>query len=321
MAPYFSIVIPLFNRERQIRRAVESCLAQDFQSFEIIVVDDGSVDGSAAAVEEFADPRLKLLRHGSNQGVSRARNTGVAAAAGEWIVLVDSDDELVPGALTVIHERSLGLPDDVGRMQFMGRRDSGELSPDPALADERWSYVRYLEMMERMYGRRQDATPVVRRTTFEQVRYNDNRSFEGLYHLDFFRRFDGWAFPDVVSLYHQDAENQLTRADAGRSIETAHDQWISTEALLARHGEALRRHAPRVHAELLNGMATLSFLDGRRLAGLRWAARAWANEPAALRTWVIVGAGLLGPGPLAWLKAARTRRQRDATAPAVGRGA
>ncbi len=319
MAPYFSIVIPLYNRERQIRRALESCLRQDFASLEVIVVDDGSTDGSVAAFEQFADPRVKLLHHAANEGVSRARNTGVAAASGEWIVLVDSDDELVPGALSVIHARSLGIPGDVGRMQFMGRRDSGELSPDPALADERWSYVRYLEMMERMYGRRQDATPVVRRTTFEQVRYNDNRSFEGLYHLDFFQRFDGWAFPDVVSLYHQDAENQLTRADPARTIEAAHDQAVTTETLLARHGEALRVHAPSVHGELLNGMATLRFLEGRRLAGLRWAARAWTNEPTALRTWVIVAAGLLGPAPLAWLKAARTRRQLAATAPSAGR--
>lgn len=321
MKPYFSIVIPLFNREHQIARSIDSCLNQDFASFEIVVVDDGSTDASAKVVSRYTDSRLTLIRHEANRGVSPARNTGIAVATGEWLVFLDSDDELVPGALSIMYARSLELGDDVSRMQFMGRRDSGELSPDPPLQNERWDYTAYVKMMEITYGRRQDWTPVARRSTFEHVRFNDNRSFEGLYHLDFHRRFVGWAFPDVVALYHQDAENQLTKSDPRRTIAGAHDQAVSTEILLKRHGDALRMHAPRIYAELLAGMATLGFLSGNRLLGMKRARAALANDPLAPRIWVILAAGLLGPRPLAWLKSARTRWMISATSAARGKDA
>src|SRR5450432_320321 len=97
--PYFSIVIPLFNREKEVLRALKSCLAQDFQAFEVVVVDDASTDQSATVVEDLQDKRVRLIRHAKNRGVCPARNTGVEAAAGKWIVFLDSDDELLPGFL------------------------------------------------------------------------------------------------------------------------------------------------------------------------------------------------------------------------------
>src|ERR1039458_5800762 len=97
--PYFSIVIPVFNREQEVQRALSSCLVQDFQAFEVVVVDDASTDNSATVVEGLQDQRVRLIRHAKNRGVCPARNTGVQAAAGEWIVFLDSDDELLPGCL------------------------------------------------------------------------------------------------------------------------------------------------------------------------------------------------------------------------------
>lgn len=86
-----SVVIPLFNKERTIRRAVESVLSQSVAPAEIIVVDDGSTDGSAAAVENIGSPSVRLLRQ-SNAGVSAARNRAAAEATGEFIALLDGDD-------------------------------------------------------------------------------------------------------------------------------------------------------------------------------------------------------------------------------------
>src|SRR3954468_10100910 len=105
-APFFSIVIPDYDRAALIGRALRSCLDQDFTDFEIIAVDDGSADGSVAAIRRFDDPRLKLIEHERNRGVGPARNSGMAAAIGEWIVCLDSDDELLPGALRTMHDRA-----------------------------------------------------------------------------------------------------------------------------------------------------------------------------------------------------------------------
>jgi glycosyltransferase involved in cell wall biosynthesis len=96
-APAVSVVIPVYNREGFVRRAVESVLAEGAVDLEVIVVDDGSTDGSVAAVEAIGDPRLRLLRQQPNQGQSAARNRGIEAAKGDLIGFLDSDDLATPG--------------------------------------------------------------------------------------------------------------------------------------------------------------------------------------------------------------------------------
>src|SRR5687767_11003972 len=89
--PWFSVVVPLYNKRSFIRRAVVSVLSQSFTDFELIVVDDGSTDGSFEEIRDIADPRLRLI-HQRNQGEGLARNTGMAAARGVWIAFLDADD-------------------------------------------------------------------------------------------------------------------------------------------------------------------------------------------------------------------------------------
>jgi cellulose synthase/poly-beta-1,6-N-acetylglucosamine synthase-like glycosyltransferase len=99
-----SVVIPTFNRTRQTIAAVESVLAQTYHNVEIIVIDDGSTDGSGEVVERFVSQtknggrRVLYLRQ-PNQGASIARNTGIAEAQGEYIAFLDSDDVWAPEKL------------------------------------------------------------------------------------------------------------------------------------------------------------------------------------------------------------------------------
>ena len=94
-----SVIIPLYNRREEIGRAIASARQQTRAPHEIVVVDDASRDGSAEVVAALGDQRIRLLRHERNQGASAARNTGIAAAEGEWIALLDSDDEWAPEKL------------------------------------------------------------------------------------------------------------------------------------------------------------------------------------------------------------------------------
>ncbi len=89
--PYFSVIIPLYNKEKHIKSTLESALKQTFQDFEIIVVNDGSTDGSGAIAEANADHRIKLFNI-QNQGVSHARNYGIEKASSDLIVFLDADD-------------------------------------------------------------------------------------------------------------------------------------------------------------------------------------------------------------------------------------
>ncbi|NQT91367.1 MAG: glycosyltransferase family 2 protein [Lentisphaerae bacterium] len=105
----FSVVIPSFNRKHVIRRAVDSALAQTVPALEVIVVDDGSTDGTS----EFLELRyghvssFRCLRQ-ENMGVGRARNRGVEEATAEWVVFLDSDDEWYPFRLLRISEALRG---------------------------------------------------------------------------------------------------------------------------------------------------------------------------------------------------------------------
>lgn len=94
-----SIIIPVYNREVYVAGAIRSLLAQTWQDFEIIVVDDGSTDCSAAVVEGFCDPRIRLIRHERNRGISAARNTGLDHVRGRYTAWLDSDDIALPNRL------------------------------------------------------------------------------------------------------------------------------------------------------------------------------------------------------------------------------
>jgi glycosyltransferase involved in cell wall biosynthesis len=89
--PRISVVIPTYNREPFVAKAVRSALNQSFQDREIIVVDDGSTDQTRAALQSYRD-RIQYI-YQDNSGVSAARNAGVKAARGEWLAFLDSDDE------------------------------------------------------------------------------------------------------------------------------------------------------------------------------------------------------------------------------------
>lgn len=104
--PKVSVIIPVYNARGGLARAVASVLAQTYEGVELILVDDGSTDGSSDLCEQIAseDDRIVVL-HKSNGGVSTARNLGIANATGDYLTFVDADDALVPGALAKVVQR------------------------------------------------------------------------------------------------------------------------------------------------------------------------------------------------------------------------
>ncbi len=95
--PRVSVVIPSYNCERYLPEAIDSVLAQTYQDFEIIVVDDGSTDRTANVLSQYGD-RVRAV-YQQNQGVANARNHGIQLARGEWIAFLDADDVLLPHKL------------------------------------------------------------------------------------------------------------------------------------------------------------------------------------------------------------------------------
>ncbi len=96
--PRFSVIMPAYNRHHLIRAAVESVLNQTFADFELIVVDDGSTDGTLEVLRDLADDRVTLMQQ-ANAGPGAARNRGMQQAAGDYIAFLDSDDLYLPWTL------------------------------------------------------------------------------------------------------------------------------------------------------------------------------------------------------------------------------
>lgn len=105
-----SVVIPLYNKEKQIAETLRSVLQQSFQEFEIVVVNDGSTDGSVVAVESVQDGRIRII-HQENAGVSAARNRGIEEARYELIAFLDADDRWKPDYLQVQYELTQKHPE------------------------------------------------------------------------------------------------------------------------------------------------------------------------------------------------------------------
>jgi glycosyltransferase involved in cell wall biosynthesis len=124
-----SIVIPLYNKEKQIANTLKSVLAQTYTNFEIVVVNDGSTDDSVAVVASINDNRIRLI-HQENAGVSAARNHGIAEAKGEFIALLDADDEWKPDYLaTQMHLAEKYPQCDVFATNYEFRNEFSKVTP------------------------------------------------------------------------------------------------------------------------------------------------------------------------------------------------
>ena len=328
--PFFSVLITAFNRQGQIERCVRSCARQTFDDFEIVVVDDGSTDATAAVLAALDEPRLRIVTHQLNRGISPARASAVAHARGQWLVMVDSDDELFPHSLARLSALIDELPPGVRIIRSRLRWDDGSLSPAvmPAeIVTDYWGRIRWLEAVT-VQGGSSDAGHCMHRSVFERASYFSDRrgAVEPLWELDVARREASLWVSDVLGAEHVDAVNSTTRDASGRSLARLLDEapdvcWM-VATILSEHGAELARHAPHYRAWLLHSAAVESFLAGERRAGVRYAssaARARAGGPKLAAT---VALGLLGPRALARSKvagrrwrasrAARSARRSDA---------
>jgi len=97
--PIVTVLLPVYNGERYLREAVESILAQTLESFELLLVDDGSTDGTAAICQSFTDPRVRVIRHEKNAGTVSALNSGIDLISTKYVARMDADDVALPDRL------------------------------------------------------------------------------------------------------------------------------------------------------------------------------------------------------------------------------
>lgn len=147
MDPFISIIVPVYGAEQTLDRCIRSVLEQGYQDYEVILVDDGSSDRSGAICDAYgaSDPRVRVIHQG-NAGVSAARNTGIRAAKGAYLLFLDSDDALMPCALDHYADAAHSCNADVviGALSVLEEgREVRTIGPDSTeiLGSEIWNRI------------------------------------------------------------------------------------------------------------------------------------------------------------------------------------
>lgn len=132
--PLISIIVPVYKVEQYLRKCVDSILAQTYSNIEVILVDDGSPDGCPAICDEYAskDTRVKVI-HQANAGVSAARNAGLAAAKGEYIGFVDSDDWIEPDMYEVLLNMMSNVESSIAVSAICDEKKAEKIDREPCL--------------------------------------------------------------------------------------------------------------------------------------------------------------------------------------------
>jgi Glycosyl transferase family 2 len=309
--PFFSVLITAYNRADQVARCVDSCRRQTFEDFEIVVVDDASTDATPAILAAIDEPRMRVVRHDHNRGISPARATAATRARGEWFVILDSDWELVEHSLARLAELIEAIPPDVHIIRSRLRADDGSLQPGivPSGITDYHARLRWCDAVTAA-GVASDAGHCMHRSVFEVENFIDDRrgAVETLWELNLARRERSLWVSDVLGLQHTDAANSHTRdVDPQRMIarlrrEAPDELWMA-ETLLGEHASELSRYAPRYERALEESAARQGFLAGDRRAGVSHTLAAQRLGPVINpKLWATLLLGLVGPWALVYAK-------------------
>ena len=282
--PSISVVIPAYNREATVLTAIRTVLWQTLPPTEVIVVDDGSTDGTAAAVEALGDPRVRLVRQ-ANGGAAAARNTGIREASCEWVAFQDSDDEWLATKLErqfAAHARDASAPDAFYCGMLIaegldgpgtGTRRHVAYHPDPAVSTVSGDLLAPLLRTSLISTQ----TLVARRRLLHEVGLFDAgmRSLEDWDLSIRLARLGPIGFLDQPLVVQRFTANSITR-DRERRIAA----WIH---ILQKHGDLFAAD-PKAHVGHLLKIAGSLRRLGEHERAAQYLARARALAPLSART-------------------------------------
>jgi len=280
--PAVTVVIPTYNRAHTVPRAIDSVLAQTYQDLELIVVDDGSTDDTAARVSRYEDSRVRYLQQPENRGVSAARNRGMREAKGEFIAFLDSDDTWFPKKL----EKQIGhfqnASEEVG-LVYAGVESIWDDGSTWCFRPKHRGDL-YLHLLRTNPLHAGASSVVIRRSVIRTIGFFDE-SIPAIEDYDYWIRVSRYYEIDYVdellSRYYDNLDADRRSREAVANLEARH-------ILYEKHGNDMRR-AGVAHAFLLE--------TARR--------HLEAEEPRLIDAWVVALKALaLAPrhaGHVLWL--------------------
>lgn len=235
-----TVIIPAYNVERTLRRCLESVLSQSAGDMEVIIVDDGSTDGTAEICDEYDGRNGIRVVHQKNAGLSEARNAGLELAEGELITFVDSDDYLEPNT----YPRLIGIMERHPQYDILEysivKEDNGKVLFSLDLPDREYTDMAQYWFDGRAYTHCYAWNKVYRRGLFHGVRYPKGKKFEDVYMLPQLLRNAKVVRTTHLGLYHYiyNVDGITVSADGNALFELlkAHLPLINDKTLRSYNG-------------------------------------------------------------------------------------
>lgn len=272
-----SVVIPSFNAEDSIERAVCSALTQTHENVEVIVIDDASLDGTVRVLRGIQDERLHVIQHFTNHGPSAARNAGIEAARGDWIALLDADDWWDTGRLeqllTLAAETEAVMVADNQRLYVKGSsRPYGTRFKDGGVRLEAARVIGLAEYLERSLGILQ---PIINRRFLERhnLFFDEARRYGEDFLLFAECLFEGARLVVTPEPYYNcvisDASLTGSRTDVMAGMREIYDELIQHEVVRTLGlDQLLSRKIKKIDESLVYSAIMDKFKQGAWASGL-----------------------------------------------------
>lgn len=291
--PLFTVIVPTYDRADVLGRAMESVLSQELGDFELIVVDDGSTDGTPELLARLKDPRIRCFRQ-ENRGVSAARNLGLAHARGATVTFLDSDDEAAPEWLStfarLLDDPAVGIA-TAGALAIRLGEDGTELDREVLLP----------RPLGPLYGKQRlrftAGTLAARRELLGEIggyaqsmRFAENAEMAmRLVPACLERGMEVRAVDRPLVTYHRSASAWTTSPEAFESMRSG------AEYILERHGDKLRHEAPWMYANYRNVAAVNAARLRDPKAARRHLLAAIRAQPRRWRSYLRLGLSFVPP--------------------------
>lgn len=277
-----SVVMPAYNRERVISRAIRSVLSQGYRDFELLVVDDGSTDHTCDVVVGIDDPRIKLIRASENRGAAAARNKGIKQAAGSLISFLDSDDEYLPRFLEESVKKLSTAPAQVGMVwtgvTYLDEESSKERTAAPWKPRQtEGPYTSFLRELHVGAG----SGVMIRREVFDVVGYFDE-DLRAAEDTEFFIRVSrNYSFDQVpeslLRIYKSD--NNRLSLDFTRMA-------VAYEKIVAVNIDEITQR-PELRKKYFYKLMWLHYHTGSKQAARKYFNLLNNKKEAGLKTWIL----------------------------------
>lgn len=257
----FSIVMPAHNAEKEIEAAIKSVLIQNYQNYEFIIIDDYSTDNTSEVVEKYLSEKVKLIRHTENKKAGGARNTGIEAATGDYILFLDSDDLLADENVLANISKTIG--EDTPDIVYLGFESIGEAlqgtflpTAENSIKENRISTWKYENVWDVLWNR-------------EFLLNNNIKFVEGKFFEDFVFYYEGvlksnsYKYTDFISfIYNSGRADSMTTAISTTKLK---DLYYNMMILL----DVLEEVEPRYKTYIVDALNRNNLYINRLLENLR----------------------------------------------------